>query len=219
MFNDKYGLTQAVLEGRKTQTRRIITCPKEFRGEYVAGFYVCKKAANDIVTKICLYDADERPFDEGQILPKYKVGETIAVAQSYKDCGYSESALDINPKDYRVARGTLGNSKGWNNKMFVRSEGCIHQIRTINIRAERLQDISDEDCLAEGVVVNEPKIKGGAKMYYPCKYLESCAKRVGWGRVFHTPREAFANLIDKVSGEGTWERNPWVWVYEFELVK
>ena len=211
MFNDKYGLTQAVLEGRKTQTRRIITCPKEFRGEYVAGFYVYKKAANDIVTKICLYDADERPFDEGQILPKYKVGETIAVAQSYKDCGYSESALDINPKNYRVARGTLGNSKGWNNKMFVRSEGCIHQIRTINIRAERLQDISDEDCLAEGItkIVSED----GTLRYYV---------KNGTGETLYatdSPQNAYAFLIDKVSGNGTWERNPWVWVYEFELVK
>lgn len=35
----------------------------------------------------------------------------------------------------------------------------------------------------------------------------------------NTQREAFAILIDKVSGRGTWERNPWVVVCEFELVK
>ena len=40
MFSDKYGLTKAVLEGRKTQTRRIIICPQEFKGQYVAGFNV-----------------------------------------------------------------------------------------------------------------------------------------------------------------------------------
>ena len=38
-------------------------------------------------------------------------------------------------------------------------------------------------------------------------------------KLFPTPREAFATLIDKVSGRGTWKRNPWVVVYEFELVK
>ena len=38
-------------------------------------------------------------------------------------------------------------------------------------------------------------------------------------KLFPTPREAFASLIDKVSGRGTWDRNPWVVVYEFELVK
>ena len=36
---------------------------------------------------------------------------------------------------------------------------------------------------------------------------------------FDTPREAFAALIDKVSGKGTWESNPYVWAYEFELMK
>lgn len=36
---------------------------------------------------------------------------------------------------------------------------------------------------------------------------------------FNTPRQAFAALIDKVSGRGTWDCNPWVVVYEFELVK
>ena len=38
-------------------------------------------------------------------------------------------------------------------------------------------------------------------------------------QIFDTPREAFAVLIDKVSGRGTWKSNPWVVVYEFELVK
>lgn len=41
----------------------------------------------------------------------------------------------------------------------------------------------------------------------------------GTGLWFNTPREAFASLIDKVSGCGTWASNPWVMAYEFELVK
>ena len=36
---------------------------------------------------------------------------------------------------------------------------------------------------------------------------------------FRTPQEAFAILIDKINGKGTWESNPYVWVYDFELVK
>ena len=80
MFNDKYSLTQAVLEGRKTMTRRIIKYPRTFRGEWVAGFYVCKNS-KDEVTEVCMYDEDERMFDGGQILPKYEIGEVVAVAQ------------------------------------------------------------------------------------------------------------------------------------------
>ena len=108
---------------------------------------------------------------------------------------------------------------GFNNKMFVAADMMIHQIRITDVRVENLQDISGNDCLKEGVVVNEPKIKGGINMYYPCEYLRSCAKEVGWGRVFHTPREAFAHLINKVSRKDVWSENPYVFVYDFELVK
>lgn len=222
MFNDKYGLTKAVIEGRKTQTRRIVTHPKTFHGKDVCGFYVCKRVSDGVVTDVCMYDENESFIDEGQILPKYEIGEIVAVAQSYKDLGYSETALDRSPKDWRIVRGALGKSKGCNNKMFVRVDACIekgHQIRVTKVRIERLQDISDDDCLSEGIVVNEPKIKGGVKSYYPCEYLKSCADKVGWGRVFDTPRKAYAELIDKVSGKGTWESNPYVFVYDFELIK
>lgn len=218
MFNDKLLLTKEVLEGRKTQTRRLLPWfMGAFGGDTIYPTSVFFRTDRYYVR----YNID---FCEPLALvnyPKYKVGEIVAIAQSYKSVdeerregknkAYIEQLDSMLPEMKKLA--------GWNNKMFVKADLMPHQIRITNIKVERLQDISDEDCLTEGVVVNEPKIKGGAKMYYPCKYLESCAKKVGWGRVFHTPREAFANLIDKVSGKGTWERNPWVWVYEFELVK
>ena len=123
MFNDEFLLTQAVLEGRKTQTRRLIKCRKTFKGEWVAGFNIhIRPSDKKVVGLPCMYDADEREFDGGEILPKYKVGEVVAVEQSYKDLGYSEFSPDISPKDYKVTRGTLGKSKGWKNKMFVRAE-------------------------------------------------------------------------------------------------
>lgn len=211
LFNDKFGLTKAVLEGRKTQTRRIVC--ESLVDEY----------DNWLDDVMCMAVPSGTTYEKREDFlirrSRYVVGEVVAVAQSYRDCEYSENALNISPKDYRIARGTLGASKGWNNKMFVRAEACKHQIRITDVRVERLQDISDEDCLKEGVVVNEPKIKGGINMYYPCEYLRSCAKEVGWGRVFHTPREAFAELINKVSRKDVWQENPYVFVYDFELVK
>ena len=218
MFNDKFLLTQAVLEGRKTQTRRVIKCRKTFKGEWVAGFNIhIRPSDKKVVGLPCMYDADESEFDGGEILPKYNVGEVVAVAQSYRDCGgvneYGVPIWEI------ISQRVGGTNAGWDNKMFVRGGLMPHQIRITDVRVERLQDISDDDCLKEGVVVNEPKIKGGINMYYPCEYLWSCAKEVGWGRVFHTPREAFAELINKVSRKDVWEENPYVFVYDFELVK
>ena len=206
MFNDKYGLTQAVLDGRKTQTRRLIKCRKTFKGEWVAGFNIhIRPSDKKVVGLPCMYDADEREFDGGEILPKYKVGEVVVVAQSYKSV-YDEQGLET--MDMLVQN--MKNSAGWDNKMFVRGDLMPHKIHITDVRVERLQDISDEDCIKEGVrkVVNE---NGIYVQYYVGKGDNACS--------FENPREAFAHLINKVSRKDVWEENPYVFVYDFELIK
>ncbi len=198
MFSDKYGLTEAVLSGRKTQTRRIITCPTSFKGQDVGGFYVYRRMSDNAVLEYpIMHDADGFDIEGAYILPKYKIGEVVAVAQSYKDCGL----FDI----YRGSEDTAG----WANKMFVRADLMPHHIRITNVRVERLQDISDEDCFREEIR----------------DYSTPNEKRFGFSDfkretivAFKTPRKAYASLIDRISGKGTWESNPYVFVYDFELV-
>ena len=199
MFNDKYGLTKAVLEGRKTQTRRVINLKEQLIRDFQLCYYNNTFDFLDGLDLIDCYYANNY-----EKVP-FKVGEIVAIAQKYED------VLHI-PVEIRQGA-------GWNNKLFVSAELMPHQIRITNVRIQRLQDISDEDCLAEGVVVVEPKVKGGVKSYYPCEYLKSCADKVGWGIVFDTTQKAYAALIDKVSGKGTWDSNPYVFVYDFELIK
>lgn len=212
MFNDKYGLTKAVLEGRKTQTRRIIN-PQPMYDENVG---ICWKGyayGINFSEKEGAYNNFISGTEYDKSCKRYRVGEIVAVAQSYKDLGYSETALDRSPKDWRIVRGALGKSKGWNNKMFVRVDACIekgHQIRVTKVRIERLQDISDNDCLAEGI-----EFDCKSQSFY-CGFNNSTNSKIWLGR---TPREAYAELIDKVSGKGTWESNPYVFVYDFELIK
>ncbi|HCP43599.1 MAG TPA: hypothetical protein DIT83_08805 [Barnesiella intestinihominis] len=201
MFNDKYGLTQAVLEGRKTQTRRIITYPKTFKGKDVCGLYVYRWKADGVITEICMYDRDEISIDEGQILPKYKIGEIIAIAQSYNSFYNDECNPNLFP-----------NGAGWTNKMYVKPELMPHQIRITNVRAERLQDISDEDCLKEGII--KGKVGSEDTHFMDAYYIPTLKKDP-----FCTPQGAYSYLIDKISGKGTWENNPYVFVYDFELVK
>ena len=198
MFNDKYGLTEAVLNGRKTQTRRIITCPKEFKGEWVAGFYVYRRQSdNAIIQWPCMYDADECTFDGGEILPKYKIGEVVAVAQAYNDFYNDECDPRIFP-----------DGAGWTNKMFVRADLMPHQIRITNVRVERLNDISESDCTAEGIISNIDPMTNLTHYMFP-----------NWDEDYISNRGAYAALIDRISGKGTWESNPYVFVYDFELVK
>lgn len=107
MFNDDYGLTQAVLDGRKTMTRRIIKCPRTFRGEWVAGFNVhIRQSDKKIVDYPCMYDADEREFDSGEIIPRYKVGEVVAIAQSYETIFHAGNC----PNDFFVDSSTINKS-------------------------------------------------------------------------------------------------------------
>lgn len=210
MFNDKYGLTQAVLEGRNTQTRRIINFHNSFKGQYVAGFHVHRNVGDNKIYDICLYDEDGRDFEGGYLRPTYKVGEIVAIAQSYKDSNINFIQCDLNQKHSHKWGHTV-NMKGWNNKMFVQAEVMPHRIRITNVRIERLQEISDGDCLAEGItkIVSED----GTLRYYV---------KDGNGESLYatyTPQDAYAFLIDKVGKKGDWDRNPYVYVYDFELIK
>ncbi len=182
MFCDKYGLTQAVLDGRKTQTRRIayngiVKDPNIGYGLEGSEKDKC------VLCSGCMIVAKST----------YHVGEEIAIAQRYSEC-------------FRAV--CRENSEGWNNKMFVKADLMPHRIKITNIRVERLHDISDEDCLKEGI--------------------DRCEKEWGYWQgdngflnfyAFDTIKEAFAALIDKVSGKGTWDSDPYVFVYDFELIK
>ncbi len=128
MFNDRYGLTQAVIEGRKTMTRRIIIPQPDFLSD---NFGWAKRNNGDV------------------ILPKYGVGEVVAVAQSYEQAGIQSWAYLSRPEidGYQI----ISTHKGWRNKMYVSADLMPHQIRITGIRCERLQDISDEECLREGI--------------------------------------------------------------------
>ncbi len=188
-FNDRYQQTDAVIEGRKTRATQIMA-GIDFPVNMVMG-----RVLPDKDGKIYAVANGENII----VKLRYKVGEVVAVAQCYNDVVREFTDLAFVP--------------GSTNKMFVRADLMPHQIRIIGIRCERLRDISDEDCMKEGVV-DVTYFKTGGRPYelfaLPGHEYEE---------TFNTPRRAFAALIDKVSGRGTWDRNPWVVVYEFELVK
>lgn len=187
MFNDKYGLTQAVLEGRKTQTRRIVYTQNGFVVFDGEDFQLKKLDNGQALLTLC-----NNEFKTAN----YKIGEEVAIAQRYSDIA------DTHGQE-------LAQQPGWKNKMFVKADLMPHRIRITNIRIERLQDISEEDCIAEGVWRDDNVgFKGTTYWYHG---LANSSLR--------TAKEAYAALIDKISGKGTWESNPWVFVYDFELVK
>ena len=179
MFSDKHCLTQAVLTGQKTMTRRLLR--------------------------------DNVPLGNWKETEKhlpYKVGEVVAIAQPYKDIierlpMYSDAILDevgMPRKEFKA---------GWTNKMFVKADLMPRHIKITDVKIERLQDISVDDILCEGVW-----------QFYDNKNLFYVSKNIGYAPnvAFLSAREAFWYLIDNISGKGTWESNPWVVAYSFELV-
>ena len=200
MFNDKYGLTDLVLSGKKTQTRRVVK--EQYR-------YPNKEVYWDANHKALCFRG--KTTVDYIAIPRYYVGEGVAVAQSYQKAGVV--FVPIRESDFINKRSVKwGNARklaGWKNKLFARAELMLHAIKITNIRVERLQDISDEDCLKEGV------LKGEFRNTWDKYYLY-------YGEViktFKTPHHAFTTLIDKINGKGTCDSNPYVWVYDFELVK
>lgn len=185
MFNDRYGLTQAVLDGRKTITRRIITNETAIAH--------CEKGYTELALNYAAYH----------------VGDVVAIAQRYydiEDDNYRKNIDEQIKRNPRLKRFYIHD--GHLNKMYVKAELMPHHIRITNIRVERLQDISDKDCLKEGIKTAIAGTYGFIKTTQKGKSI----------LLFNTPKQAFHTLIDKVSGKGTWDSNPWVFVYEFEII-
>lgn len=134
---------------------------------------------------------------------KWHIGEVVAISQPYKDI-LSSAYCD----KYELDK--LTHTKGWSNAMFTKAYLMPHHIEFTDRKIERLQDISDEDCLKEGIYEDSGDDKFPPSIFYEFEGNKDDG--------FDIPREAFAALIDKVSGKGTWESNPFVFAYEFVLV-
>lgn len=196
MFNDKYGLTEAVLMKRKTQTRRIITNKEMLE---IIKKYDSPASLFLVYDRFVLNPYWRKRFINNRRVMRYQMNETVAIAQPY---------ADITPPVDWVKCMIRKENLGWNNKMFVRAEDMPHHIRITKIRIERLQDIKSEDCLKEGLwMAHDVGLEGMTYWYHGLANSS-----------FRTPQDAYASLIDRISGKGTWESNPYVFVYDFELM-
>lgn len=193
-FCERYNLTTAVLNGTKTMTRRV----EKGLENLEEGNFCYSKHDNAIL----LYGEKGSVIET--IKTRYKLGEVVAVAQAYKDI--------FHPLDW-VSREIYEKCKGWSNKLFVRPDLMPHRIQITGVRIERLQDISDEDCLKEGIIQSVD----GVNMFTFDGWIKNGYQQYS----YTTPREAFAALINRpgVGRKGLWESNPFVVVYEFKLVK
>ncbi|WP_279137308.1 hypothetical protein [Parabacteroides johnsonii] len=206
MFNERYGLETSVLKGIKTVTRRICSVqPPYERNEIAFPVFAGDGEDSPLYGAFCWVNKDNPKELTKWCRTPYKWDDVVAIAQCYNDIPNIYSLVSIDELPLKSA--------GWRNKMFVKAKYMPNRIKINKVDIQRLQDISDEDCLKEGI---RRYTKDGTVFKYD---LADGFEMFCWKDMPRSPREAFAALIDKISGKGTWDKNPYVWRYEFELVK
>lgn len=195
MFNDEpYHLTEAVLNGIKTTTRRIVPDSHiKAYSDYVAAKF---KTVLDLPTFLLKFG-----------YAKYTPGEIVAIAQKYAEISADPTMqVEVRSHDKKTCRQEMiGRLTGWKNKMYIAAELMPHQIYIEEVRVEHLQDITLREIELEGI---EEITKGQFG-------VRGCSATNLWP----TAKDAFAAIIDGVSKKRIWRKNPYVYVYKFRLVE
>lgn len=232
-------MVQAILDGRKTMTRRIIKSKHESglfqasTAQYEPNFpgYYHEKSIQSL-------DWDERTVDGGDVLCPYgNIGDILWVREEHYRYGHWEEVegaytptgkqkwcfvaetdevkySDNPPEEFR---GGMHNADPetsmWYKRLarFMPKEVCRLFLRIKDIRVERLYDISEEDAIAEGAP-DEVPVYG----LHPLKPKSKPKWYAGTMAVSH--KEGFKHLWESINGPDNWKANPWVWVVSFERI-
>lgn len=196
-FNDKMGFTRSVIDGRVTQARLVVS----FR------------EATGIGGKITLgLDRKGRCvlLLDGELLghTAHNIGDIVAVAQSFQS-RYEEVLERVKDDELWEA---LHEFVPLISANTADSKNAYHHICIRNIRVERMQDIRKKDCLAVGirVVYSGNGMKDYVYQQDGSVFLSSDC--------YGTAREAYKAYVDRVYGQNMWKLNPYVVVYDFELI-
>lgn len=172
-------LMPLVENGTKTMTRRII--PKSIVDEY-----------SDYLTTCMLAGVKPTKVIEKS---RYKVGEVVAIAQPYKDIFPPETGTSTFDECF------FEHMPGWNNKLYVRADLMPSRIQFTDVKVERLKDISDEDCIKEGVYTQDVWCD-----------IDYCFENI----CFENAQEAFRYILSECCKPKTlWDDNPWVFAYTY----
>jgi len=204
-------MVRAILAGRKTQTRRVmkLTSLGHIKAPIMYGRH---KPDNPRALAACPYGA---PGDTLWVREAVAHGEGLKYHVAYKadsQCGAWGWDGDGNPlfcSHGHVLEGDAGRAVGnygmhrygkrWTPSIHMPRWASRITLRITDVRVERLQGVSHQDCVAEGCAGGHDSIP---------RYPYSA-----------TPREHFHHIWNTINGAGAWEANPWVWVVAFERVK
>lgn len=178
-------MVQAIMDGRKTQTRRIVKPAKNATCFDIA---MNKDGSNKWPRNL---DADER-FISDMKCPYGSIGDVLWVRETWNKVSFPDGTTARKLEFvYKADKGSGLLTAKWKPSIFMPKGACRIRLEITNIRVERLQDISESDCVIEGIQGDYP-------------YLIS----------------NYFSLWSKINGKESLDLNPWVWVISFKsLVK
>jgi hypothetical protein len=216
-------MVRALLDGSKTQTRRVVKPQPDFESarEILGGDAGTATIAYDhMFGGLGLRRNAVIAFCQPNIhCPYGQPGDRLWAKESYR---LRRESLQGAPMD-GVAPSLFCDSTRWFEadgkapELFGKLRASIHMPRwasrilleIVSVRVERLQDISEADCWAEGIDACDGLLDD-------MKIFEA-AKRMG--RTFEDAAPTYAALWESINGVGSWDANPWVWVVEFKRVQ
>lgn len=200
LFNAE--MVRAILDGRKTVTRRVIDVPQGFR---FLGWNM--DSGDDIQYGDCAFISDNGMT---QIVrkPKYKINDVLYVRETWSThyivesngelvyC-YKADGLDLK------AECLPGENNRWYPSIHMPKEAARLFLRITNVRVERLQYITEEQAKAEGCYLPCYEVKTGKENSDNIALF-----KIIWNSTIHKSK------MDQYG----WDANPWVFVYEFEVI-
>lgn len=207
-------MVRAILEGRKTQTRRVVKLPVEQDHMWDGGWKIIHKAITTGLATFNRMRGKSLKNKDPIICPYGQPGDRLWVRETWAlvpQTAYRQSTgVDQVNKpgcnhDAAVFRA------GWERCAPSRWRPSIHMPRwasritleIVSVRIERLNDISERDALSEGI----ERLSVGFKDYQRTQWNLGC------------PKHSFQTLWESINGNGSWQQNPWVWVVEFKRVQ
>lgn len=203
-------MVRAILAGRKSQTRRIL------KPQPIGGDRIIWDRFNGIFQSGQLRDSEnacrEIRCSYGKPGDRLYVKETWAYIDNsaFGEASYCEYRADTGnamPGDWPEEHRDDPDCPKWKSSMFMPRWASRITLELTGVRVERLNDISGEDCRAEGVEV--PRCG--------CDVCAMSSAMCPADASVHI--EEYRHLWDKIHGAGAWEQNCWVWVLEFKRVE
>jgi len=212
-------MVRAILSGTKTQTRRVVKPSPEWTEPGTAW-----KFSEDGHSGPGWYAYNDDYPEEGALFYRFPYGQPgdrlwvretwqgplvddfesyLADPDKFKKPEFCEYAADGGPAPEFV---TLDDEleQRWRPSIHMPRWASRILLEVVSLRVERLADISKDDAMAEGIVLQPD---GGFGLADSTHYN------------FSDPTDSYCSLWESINGDGSWLLNPWVWVVEFKRLK